>query len=147
MDLLYFHMAIYIVRDRRSTLVSFYHFLSEVRTREGIDMPRVLEGWVSFGWWSRRLQSWQSLDLANALLVRFADRVEDPRAAVHRMAACLGIDKAAKWNDDLARLREIFPGVFRFGSNARNMVELILEHEKLIWPLHGECTRRLGYQH
>ena len=96
MDLLYFHMAIYIVRDRRSTLVSFYHFLSEVRNREDIDMPRVLEGRVSFGWWSRRLQSWRSVALANALLVRLEDRAEYPRVAADRMAAFLGIDKVAK---------------------------------------------------
>ena len=137
--------AIYIVRDGRATMVSFFHFLCELRQRDDIDMPRVIEGRVPFGSWSDHLNAWAPLDRADTLLVRFEDLVEDPRGPTARIAEFLGVREVAAWRNEIDRLREIFPGFFRFGSNERNIGELTAEHDELFWGLHGDWMRRLGY--
>jgi len=140
------HKAVYVVRDGRATLVSFFHFLCELRKREDIDMRRVLEGRVPFGSWSGHLDAWHPLDRPDTLLVRFEDLAADPRGPADQLASFLGIGKVAEWSNDLERLREIFPGFFRFGSNERNIAELAPEDEELFWQIHGVWMDRLGYR-
>jgi hypothetical protein len=137
--------AIYIVRDGRAAMVSFFHFLCEVRQRSDIDMPRVIEGRVPFGSWSNHLSAWNPLARPDTLLVRFEDLVAEPAAPAARIAEFLGIDQVAGWHNEIDRLRGVFPGFFRFGSNEKNIAELAAEHAELFWRMHGDWMRRLGY--
>lgn len=137
--------VIYIVRDGRAAIVSFFHFLCEVRARADIDLPRVIEGRVPFGSWSNHLAAWRPLERPGALCIRFEDLVADPRAPVARIAEFLGVEQVADWSNDIDRLRGVFPGFFRFGSNDRNIAELDAENERFFWRQHGDWMRRMGY--
>ena len=138
--------AIYVVRDGRAAVVSFYHLLHDLRGRADMTIERVIDGDTPFGSWSGHLDSWLPLDRPRTLLVRFEDLLAKPAAAVDAIATVLGVAPQGPWRNEADRLHGLFPEFFRGGSDARNIGELSAPQAALFWERHAGWMERLGYR-
>jgi hypothetical protein len=68
--------AIYIVRDGRSTVVSYCHFLKDF-TAETKSLEDVVMGDCNFGSWTGHFEAWAQKPRPNTLLVHYEDMVRD----------------------------------------------------------------------
>lgn len=137
--------TIYIVRNGRAAVVSFCHFLRDFRKRIDIDMREVIEGRVPYGSWSQHLEAWQPLLRPDTLLVRFEDLLAEPDASAQRIGTFLGVAPTCAWRNELANLRQAYPGFFRDGDDTKNIAELTPDMDALFQLRHGVWSRRLGY--
>lgn len=138
--------AIYVVRDGRAAVVSFYHLLHDLRRREDVTIERVIDGATPFGSWSGHLDAWRPLDRPRTLLVRFEDLLAKPAEAVAAIAGVLGVAPQGPWRNEADRLHGLFPEFFRGGDDARNIGELSASQEAAFWERHGGWMERLGYR-
>jgi hypothetical protein len=68
--------AIYIVRDGRSTCVSFYHYLKDFPHLDlKFSIRDVIAGFTPFGSWGDHLDHWKPLDRPNTLFLKYEDLV------------------------------------------------------------------------
>jgi hypothetical protein len=138
--------AIYVVRDGRAAVVSFYHLLHDLRRRDDVTIERVIDGDTPFGSWSDHLDAWQPFDRPRTLLVRFEDLLAKPAEVVAAMAGLLGVAPKGTWRNQTDRLQGMFPEFFRGGSDARNIGELSAPQAALFWGRHAGWMERLGYR-
>lgn len=90
--------VIYIVRDPRAVLVSFYHYARRVRTIDD-DTPleayaeRFLAGQVAFGAWDVHVRGWREarMDDPNFLCLRYEALLEDGVAGAEQLATFLNV--------------------------------------------------------
>jgi sulfotransferase len=103
---------IYLVRDGRDALTSFYHHMSNQHPDDGgfegdfeAFFQQFLDGTIAYGKWSHHLASWMphcvgEKNNANAkpqiLLVRYEDLKADLQQQVFRIARFLELDDVAK---------------------------------------------------
>jgi hypothetical protein len=137
--------AIYVVRDPRAALVSYFHFMTINYPKLAATPEDVIRGSVGFGSWTAHLESWQPDRRAGTLLLRYEDMIDRPDTAISALAAFLGTPPLRPWRNRFRDLHELQPSFFRSGSNARNMSELSVSQHNLIRALHGPWMRRLGY--
>lgn len=95
--------AVYLVRDPRDVAVSFAHHMSMSidEAIEALANPKRVLGWTRnrLGWqipqmissWSNHVLSWLDQSGADPLLLRYEDMLDDPQAALIRVAAFCGL--------------------------------------------------------
>jgi hypothetical protein len=135
--------AVYIVRDGRASIVSYYHFCRRFEFERS--MESIIRGETPFGSWSDHFRGWDPFNRANTLLLRFEDVVARPDDTLDKLAVFLGAPPTGRFQGDFATLHATSPDFFRSGSNARNLAELNSEQQKLFDVLHGELMFELGY--
>jgi hypothetical protein len=133
------------VRDPRSALVSYCHYLQFHHPDLSVKQEDVIRGSIGFGSWSAHLESWQPDRRRDTLLLRYEDLVEHPHTAIAALAEFTGIPPLRPWRDLFSDLHVLRPNFYRSGSNARNVSELNSSELDLIRTLHGPWMRRLGY--
>jgi len=138
--------AIYIVRDGRAAIVSYYHLLRDYRRRTDIDIPMVIRGETPLGSWGEHLEHWQPLERTNCLLLRFEDLIEKPEECIKRITLFAGLTVVQEWTNPLEKLRKVMPGFFRRGSNHDNIKEMNEIEEGLFWERHESWILKLGYR-
>lgn len=88
--------VIYVVRDGRDVMLSYYDFYRKLRGYKGdLDafMAKFMHGWLRYGTWKDNVGSWlQQADHPNLLLIRFEDMKADPMATVSRVAEFAGLE-------------------------------------------------------
>jgi hypothetical protein len=116
-----YQKAIYIVRDPRDVVVSYFRYrkwLKEYRGDLTEFVEMFLEGSVdSYGRWSDHAESWLAQAGHKVHVVRYEDLVRDPATSLRTSAGFVGMTTtddaigAAVANNDLARMREKEAGV------------------------------------
>ena len=139
--------AIYVVRDGRAALVSYWNYLRKFRQRQDLTLQDVIRGrGTRFGSWSLHLQQWAPLTRPRTLLLRYEDLVDDPDAAVAKIASFLGRQPVARWQDNFQEMQAAFPAFFNTASNAKNIGQMTAEDRRIFWHLHGDGMRAMGYE-
>lgn len=137
--------TIYIVRDGRAALVSYFHLLRDFRGKSEIRLDAVVRGETPLGSWSKNLDHWQPLVRPDTLLLRFEDLRHRTEECIGSIAAFTGLAPVRPWESPLMKLREAMPGFVRHGDNRSNIAELDGADEELFWELHGRWMETLGY--
>lgn len=130
--------AIYIVRDPRRAIASFYHFYSG-----SISLETLIRGHHRFGTWSAHVQSWHPWNRPRTLLLRHEEMVADHATTVSTLSEFLDrpiIDPEPPSRDRIAGRdgRWVRPP-----SDWRDTVTP--ELESLIIEVSGDAMRELGY--
>ncbi|NBW74168.1 MAG: hypothetical protein EBR34_00040 [Sphingomonadaceae bacterium] len=135
--------AIYIVRDGRAAIVSYYHYCRRFEFERSLES--IIDGQTPFGSWSSHFGGWNPGRRGNTLLLRFEEVVARPEEAIEQLAEFLGTTPTGGFKGDFAKLQKTSPDFFRSGSNAKNSAELTAEQLKQFDALHGDLMHELGY--
>lgn len=135
--------TIYIVRDGRAAVVSYFHFCRRFEFERSLES--IIEGQTPFGSWSSHFRGWDPAKRGNTLLLRFEEVVAHPERTIEQLAQFLGTSPTGSFTGDFTDLRATSPDFFRSGSNARNFAELTTEQLKQFDRLHGDLMHELGY--
>ena len=135
--------AIYLVRDGRAAVVSYFYFCQVYDTAR--TMEEVIVGWPPFGSWSEHLQAWNPRHRPDTLLLRFEDITECPEQAIETVSVFLNCRPMGKLRHTFSAMNELEPRFFRSGSNRLNISELTDKQLELFETLHGTTLRDYGY--
>jgi hypothetical protein len=149
------HPAIYVLRDGRSSVVSYAH---QVLSKQGdgvvdpaseayITLLRniILDRRSPFGTWSQSALAWAGRP--RTALVRFEDMTRDASCLVEAVKSLelgweLVPDASAPTFDALHHMR---PGSFRRGQSTAWVNELPTDLYGVFWKEHGEAMEQFGY--
>src|SRR5947209_9405031 len=81
--------AIYLIRDGRATIVSYYHYCRDYGLP--VSMENVIRGTVGFGSWSGHYDAWNPFKRPQTIVVRYEELAKNMEAPLERIAAFLGI--------------------------------------------------------
>ena len=81
--------AIYIVRDGRSTVVSYFHFLKEFEPEWKYSIDDIIMGDCDFGSWTNHFKAWAPRKRSITLHVRYEDMVCNPSSVIKTIAESL----------------------------------------------------------
>lgn len=137
--------ALYIVRDGRAAVMSYFHFLRHYNGASALSVADVVRGAGGFGSWSEHLQAWLPHRRADTLLLRYEDLVGRPQVTIDAIARFIGRPPVAAWSNPFEQLNQLVPNFFRHGSDERNVAELTRADLSVFWEHHGEWMKRLGY--
>ena len=138
--------AIYIVRDGRAAVVSYFRYLRDVRNRADVELRDVIEGRdVYFSSWSGSLREWNPQARPNTLLLHYEDIVDDAETAIERIGEFIGLSPVSAWENEFEKMRMLYPEFFRAGSNKKNIAALEGADLELFWLLHGDMMRSMHY--
>ena len=86
--------AIYIVRDGRAAIVSFFHYLKDFWPEhyKTLLLKDVVLGNCPFGSWSEHFSAWSPQTRRNTLLVNFNDIVQNPLQVAKTVGTFIGRD-------------------------------------------------------
>ncbi len=136
--------AIYVVRDARASIVSFYHYLLKY-SRYKVDMYDVISGAVSYGSWSQHFNSWSPAARPNTLFLTFEELTGQPALTIAKIAEFTNLPLENDTPPTFSELQRKFPEFFRSGSNKKNVDELTEEQLAYLFFLHGDLLRELSY--
>jgi hypothetical protein len=137
--------TIYVLRDGRSSVVSYYHFVNEIGNYT-CGVEQIVRGQVYPGSWSEHLQLWSPDTRKNTLIVRYEDLAANPSCSLQRISSFLGITQSGTYGINFEDLHAKFPAFFRVGNDAQNIEELERSgFNDLFNELHADAMRRYGY--
>ncbi len=159
--------VIYIVRDGRDVLTSYYHYLN-TRRNESVSISDLIRGKSdSFGKWSNHVVSWSRGRCQQKHILRYEDLLTDTYAEVRKMLAFLNwviaddkihdaIEQASFQN--LRRLEKKYGGInpikaesdskadfFRKGKKGDWMQKFSEADLAEFWQLHANGMRQFDY--
>lgn len=136
--------AIYVVRDGRSAVVSYFHYLKEI-AREAVRLRDVILGDVPFGTWAGHYLSWSPVQRPSTLVLRYEDLVNDLHSQLPKISHFLEREPLAVEEKSFADFRKLDSRFFRAGSDQKNVRELNGDDLDLFWELQGGQLIELGY--
>jgi len=139
--------SIYIVRDGRSAIVSYFHYRmdNDIDPRPKPSLEDVVAGNDMFGSWSDHFKAWAPNRRPNTLFLRFDEVVRDPSNAIKKIAAFAELPVLKLNTLPFTALQRVDSKFFRSGSDTKNIAELQGKALDLFWVLHGELMVELGY--
>jgi sulfotransferase family protein len=137
--------AIYVVRDGRSAVVSYYHFN---RTYHPAEAPSLLElalGGGHYGGWADHCKTW--FGRAGTLVVRFEDLVHGDPPTLNRIATQICHTGSIRpWVNPFASLRLAVPEFFREGALQFNRPSIWTDLvDEAFFASNGDVMQQLGY--
>ena len=135
--------AIFIIRDGRASVLSYFHYSRNFETARSIE--DVINGDVPFGSWSDHYRAWQPAQRQNTLFLKYEAITSNPDEAVEQLAGFLNRRPSGTFERDFAAMQKAAPLFFRAGSNQANIAELSAEQLALFNARHGEAMAELGY--
>lgn len=135
--------AIYVVRDGRASIISYFHYLNEVENQP-IPLEQVIDGNVWPGSWSEHFLTWDPEYRRNTLLLRYEIISKDTSLLANVLGPFLGLTPLGTSTLSFDELHAASPNFFRTGNDASNIKEMepfMTRFNKLHKPL----MRRLGY--
>jgi hypothetical protein len=135
--------AIYIVRDGRSAIVSYFHYLRTF-ARFQTTIGDIIAGRLWPGSWSAHYRVWKPSERANTLFLRYEELRDENAKACQKIGAFLKREPIRPFNISFATLQKLNPEFFRVADQNRSLSEIqpymdaFLEH-------HGAVMRELGY--
>jgi hypothetical protein len=135
--------AIYVVRDGRAAIVSYFHFVKDILKRD-VSLAQIVKGEIWGGGWTDNVRAWTFSNRPNTIVLRFEDLIMREAESVERIADFIGLPIRSHPSIDFSELHAVAPAFFRRGSNDSNIAELDATCAGLFWSLHGETMMRLG---
>jgi sulfotransferase family protein len=135
--------AIYIVRDGRSAVVSYFHYVNEIEN-QSTPLEAIIDGNVYAGSWSEHFSAWQPLSRPRTLLLRYEEIVRNSHRLVEQLAWFCSAKPISVAHRSFTDLHRLFPEFFRKGDDASNIQELE-PHLLRFMRRHGDLLQRLGY--
>jgi len=135
--------CIFVVRDGRSAVVSYYHFLKEI-AKTPLTLEQVIKGHVFAGSWSQHYIAWQPKLRPHTLLLRYESIISNPSGAITEIASFLRLNPVANFSLTFESLKSLNPNFFRSGSDENNIAELGSQ-SALFWDLHEPVMSALHY--
>jgi len=140
------NLAIYIVRDGRSSIVSWYNMLRQAKKQVDVSISDIIFGHkVAFGDWSSHVRSWNPKYNPNRLLLYYQDLVSRPAAALQLMSDFTGQRQTGQWHDNFRELHRLYPEFFAGGSDEKNIAQMTKEESELFWSRHAETMLEFGF--
>lgn len=139
--------AIYVVRDGRSAIISYFHYLKHFSAEDTArtSVADITLGECYFGSWSDHFDAWSPYMRKNTLLIKYQDIAKNPAAVIKELAAFIGLPVLNSKLTSFEELQKIDSEFFRSGSDKRNIAELEGNNLDLFWFMHGELMVNLGY--
>jgi len=135
--------VIYIIRDGRNSICSYYHYRNEYNTAP--PLVDFIEGNNKVGSWSEHVEKWSAIDKENILLIPFDELVGAPLDVVPKIASFIGKEPLNSSLPDFEDLHRINPKFFKSGIN-RSYKELFSAEEHLLfWKLHHTQMIRFNF--
>ncbi len=138
--------AIYVVRDGRSSIISYYHYLRDLNGDQAITIEDVVIGACNFGSWSDHIASWDPVRRPDTLLLRYSDLVARTDGVIEAISAFIERPVKKKANISFDELRLNDAKFYRSGDDAKNISELTGWRLDLFWGLHSAFMADLGYE-
>ena len=135
--------CIFVVRDGRSAIVSYCHFLNEIANIP-VTPDQVIRGEIFAGSWSDHYVAWQPKYRPHTLLLRYELIVADPGDAIRQISSFLRLPPIKDFSIDFEALNSLNPKFFRSGSNEANIAEMG-DHSELFWQIHRPVMSDLAY--
>jgi len=135
--------AIFIVRDGRSSIVSYFHYLRDINSST-VALEDVLMGRQWPGSWSDHFRCWDPIRRPDTLLIRYEDLKGSTVNTCEKIGDFLQIPQVGAFGLSFSELHSLHPKFFRGGDDARNIAEMRL-HQELFDSVHGDVMRELGY--
>ena len=146
--------AIYIVRDGRDAILSFAHYLRDVRGRPKLQamtleevVGRLIRRESPYGGWSGNVGAWRRRSAPTAI-VRFEQLVEDPLAALAQATAALDLGLREPRDVlpfEILRAGTPNPKIMRRGKSGTWKSEFPPELLDEFWTRHGAEMDAFGY--
>lgn len=137
--------AIYIVRDGRSSIVSYYHYLKDFIGKE-YPLSDVIAGFVSFSSWAGHLDVWNPISRPNTLFIHYERLLTNPDEEIERIENFLGLCRIGDWRNNFEYFHKINPRFFREGDAVKGIKAIKGDDLDLFWSFHGDWMNRLGYK-
>jgi hypothetical protein len=135
--------VIYIVRDGRSAIVSYHHYLREI-ANISVPLEDVIAGRVYAGSWSDHFKAWRPDERRNALLLRYEDISNRPDDLVRALGTFISTEPKGAYTRTFSELNQLFPSFFRYGNDLLNIDEM-QAHTEYFMQEHGALMRKLSY--
>ncbi len=135
--------AIYVIRDGRSAIVSYFHYLNDIQGLPAT-LEELIRGEIFPGFWADHYKAWDPKRRAATLFLRNEELAASPEEACNTIADFLGRSATGDLNVGFADLHKMFPAYFRCGDDRKNIAE-IEPHQKLFDSMHGDVMRELRY--
>ena len=135
--------SIYIVRDGRMAVVSYYYYLKSF-TSDEVGFEDIISGKQWPGSWSEHFKSWNPVNRKQTLLLRYEDLRDDVEGECRKLGEFLQVEPRQAFNISFSELQKLNPKFFRSSDDAKSLadiapfIDLFLEH-------HGPTMRELGY--
>ena len=81
-----FHNIIYVVRDGRDTLTSYYYWLN-ARRKEHISLSDIIRGKADRGLWSKHILEWVKGDCHKKMTIRYEDLLDNTEKELRRIVS------------------------------------------------------------
>ncbi len=137
--------AIYLIRDGRATIASYYHYACNIRG-DALEMADAIIGRIMFGPWAAHVMSWNPRQRPDTLLIKFEELVADPASFYPRIQEFVGReprpDVTLPGFEQLQARNSTF---FRSGSNEAWRKDFSEDDHNLFWSLHGQIMAEYGY--
>ncbi len=136
--------AIYLIRDGRDALLSYWHFHREYWGAE-ITMADLIEGKRFAGRWCDHAMGWKPDKRDNVLLLRFEELVSDPGRAVEMISDFICVAAKPSEAPTFEKLNAMNGRFFRKGRTIGGDGALGVDDRNRFWALHGDAMRRFDY--
>ncbi|MGB9187927.1 MAG: sulfotransferase domain-containing protein [Methylovirgula sp.] len=137
--------AIYIVRDGRSAVVSYFHYIKAFNPGAATTIRDVIVGECMFGAWSDHFEAWHSRKRPHTLLLRYDDLARNPANGLDLISAFVERPIINPRPPSFEELKTVNSKFFRSGGDVTNIGELTGETLDVFWSLHGRLMVELGY--
>jgi len=138
--------AIYVVRDGRAAIVSYFHYIKDLLEDPSITLERVIRGDVWGGSWSDHVRHWNPLARPKTLLLYYENLVASLPSECTKLAVFLGQKLLnVPTHLDFDGLHVVNPTFFPSGDNEERFKE-IFPYMELFESIHGRTMAALGYR-
>ena len=102
-----FPRVIYLVRDGRDVMISYYDYQTKHRRFDGSFRDFLLSSQIPYGLWEDHVQSWlDARDATDLCIVRYEDLLRDAQRELERMIRFTGVSSTPDMLDQAVRASE-----------------------------------------
>jgi glycosyltransferase involved in cell wall biosynthesis len=137
--------AIYVARDGRQSLYSYYLFHKHHFPHENTTLLDVVLGKCLHGNWSEHYLAWRQQP--DRLEVRYPDLVSGNKATLAKLADHVGhCGEIKPWENPFSEFRRQAPHFFRQGEPVwQRPPEWTDRVDEAFWAIHGDVMKELGF--
>ena len=136
--------AIYIVRDGRSAIISYKHYLHDFLGKN-YSWDILIAGFVNFASWGRHLDVWDPVSRPHTLLITYENLLRKPAEEIEKISSFTGLKATGDWKNNFQHFHKINPRFFRQGSASEGIDTLKGNNLDLFWLFNGDWMEILGY--
>ncbi|MEJ0050892.1 MAG: sulfotransferase domain-containing protein [Methylovirgula sp.] len=139
--------AIYVVRDGRSAIISYYHYMRNFASSATVSARGIVVGECLFGSWGEHLKQWTPMERHDTLLLKYDDLLSNPYKVVENVSSFIGRPIVRVSFPSFADLKSTNANFFRCGNDIENIEQLQGDDLDLFWRMHGDLMLKYGFPH